>query len=165
MSNQFIQYDNIFPLLAPVDAASNVQTLPYVDLKHYHSGGFLIKFGNVNSGTATDTEVITVEAATAVDGTEAAIGFSYRTVLVGSNQWGAVATAASTGLSLAVSDDNLNVWIEIDPDEMAANDYRFVRCIITDTPDMAACLVDASWIGSPRYKQVTAVTATASASA
>ena len=163
--NLFGEYGNFFPLLAPVDAASNVQTTPYVDLKGVHKARFLVMIGNINSGTATDTEVITVEAATAEGGTEAAVAFRYRTVLVGSNQWGAITTADTTGVSLAVTDDNINVLIEIDPDELAASDYRYVRLVATDTPDMAACLISVLAELSPRYKMTSNISATASASA
>lgn len=164
MGNLFAEYDNIFPLVAPVDLAGTVSSSPYVDLAGAQKCAILVSTGNINSGTATDTQVITVQAATAEDGTEAEIAFRYRTVLVGSNQWGAVTTAGTGGVTLAVTDDNINIWIEVDPDELAANDYRYVRVVSTDTPDMAACLYAAFAFLTPRYKQTTAWTATASAS-
>jgi hypothetical protein len=49
-----------------------------MDLKHANRAAFLIMLGNINSTTATDREEVTVEAATAPAGTEAAIAFKYR---------------------------------------------------------------------------------------
>jgi len=161
--NLFGQYENIFPLLAPVDIASTITATPYVDLKGAHKAAFLISFGVINSGSS-DTEVLTVEAATAEGGTEAAIAFRYRSVAAGSNQWGAVTTADTTGISSDSDASGTQYWIEIDPDELAANDYRYVRVRATDTTDMAACLIAAFAFLAPRYKQTTYVSATASAS-
>lgn len=165
MANPFAMYDNIVPILSPQDIASTATTCAYMDLRNAQKAAFLILVGNVNSATGTDTEVVTVQAATAEGGTEAAIAFRYRTALGGANSWGAVTTADTTGVSYAVSDDDRHMWIEVDPDELAANDYRYARVVLTDTPDMAAFLVSVIGLIQPRYKQETAVSATASASA
>lgn len=162
--NLYAQYDNIFPLLAPVDIASTVTATPYVKLDGVHKMGFLVSFGVINSGSS-DTEVITVEAATAEGGTEAAIAFNYRSVAAGSNQWGAITTADTTGVASDSDDSGTQYWIEVDPDALAANDYRVVRVKATDNTDMAACLIAVYALLTPRYKQTTAVSATASASA
>jgi hypothetical protein len=165
--NQFVQYDNIVYLLAAQDIASTVTASAYLSLKGCHNAGLLVVLGAVTSATVTDTEVLTVEAATAEGGAEAAIAFRYRlSGALGANTWGAVATADTTGLSLdPAADDNKLVWIEIDPDELAANDYTVVRVKVTDTPDMTACLVAVLGFTRPRYKQTTFASATASASA
>lgn len=166
--NPFAQYQNIIPLLAPVDIASTVTASGYMDLKTAHRAAFLVALGAVTSATVTDREEITVEAATAPDGTEAAIAFNYRlSGAVGANTWGAITAVAATGnVSLdPAADDDKMVWIEIDPDALAANDYRYVRVKLTDNPDMTACLVSVIGFIDPRYKQTTMITATASASA
>lgn len=165
MGNSFLEYDNFFPILSPQDIASTATTTIYMDLRGAQRAGFLVSVGAITTATATDTEVITIQAATAEGGTEAAIAFKYRTCLQGTNQWGAVTTADTTGVTLASTDDDLHVWIEVDVDALAANDYRYVRAVLTDTPDMAAFLTAVMGIIVPRYKQVTAITATASASA
>lgn len=161
--NPFLAYDNVFYLLAPVDIASTVTATPYMNLKGAHRAGFLVSFGVINSGSA-DTEVITVQAATAEGGTEAAVAFRYRTCAAGTNVWGAITTADTTGVSSASDDSGRAIYIEIDPDELAASDYNYVRVVSTDTTDMAACLIAVHGLLQPRYKQTTYVSSTASAS-
>jgi len=167
MANPFVAYDNIVPVLVPQDIASTATTCPYVDLRNAQKASFLVMFGAITSTTTTDAYVITVEAATAEGGSEAAIPFRYRLAgAVGANTWGAVTTCASTGLSMtAAAGDNKWVWIEVDPDELAADDYRYARVVLTDTPDMEAGLVAVAAILEARYKQTTHISATASASA
>lgn len=164
MANPFVMYDNIVPIVSPQDITGTATSAPYMDLKNAQAAGFLICVGNVD-GTSTDTEVITVQAATAEGGTEAAIPFRYRqATALGANVWGAVTTCASTGLAYAVGDDNKWLWIEIEPAELAADDYRYVRVVLTDTPDMANFLVAVVGFIQARYKQTTMLTATGSAS-
>jgi len=138
-----------------------------VDLRNANKAFFFIQFGAITSTTTTDSYVVTVECATAEGGTEAAIPFRYRlSGAVGANTWGAVTTCASTGLAFtAAAGDNLGVMIEVDPDELAANDYRYARAVLTDTPDMEAGLVAGFAFIEARYKQTTHISATASASA
>jgi hypothetical protein len=165
--NPFIGYDNIVPVLAPVDLAGTATTTAYVDLRNAQRAAFLVAFGAITSATLLDAEVVTVQAATAEGGTEAAIAFRYRlSGAVGANTWGAITTADTTGVSFAASvDDSKWLWIEIDPDDLAASDYRYVRLVLTDTPDMTACLVCVMAFLDVRYKQSTHISATASASA
>ena len=163
--NPFVGYDNFIPLLAPVDLAGTATRSIYMDLKGANRAAFLVCFGAI-TGTATDTMVVTVEAATAEGGSEAAVAFSYRlSGAVGANTWGAITAATTAGVALTVSDDDKLLWIEIDPGAMAASDYRYVRVLLTDTPDMANCLVGVMGVLDASYKQTTFVSATASASA
>jgi hypothetical protein len=165
MANPFMQYENFVYLLAAQDITGTATASSYLDLKTATAAGFLVVVGAI-TGTSTDTEVITVEAATAVDGTEVAQSFRYRiSGAFGTNTWGAVTTCASTGLALTVSDDNKIVFIEIDPQEMAVSDYRYVRVVCTDTPDMANFIVAVIGVIQPRYMQTTYHSATAAASA
>lgn len=163
--NPFVAYDNIVPLLAPQDIASTATASNYLDLKYAQEAAFLVSLGAVTSATTTDREEITVEAATAPDGTEAQIDFKYRlSGALNANTWGAITSASVLSLDPA-ADDNKLVWIEIDVDALAANDYRYVRVKLTDNPDMTACLVGVVGFTRPRYKQTTHLSATASASA
>lgn len=164
--NNFVQYDNIIPLLAPADIASTITASAYMSLKTAHRAAFLLIFGAVTSASA-DTEVVTVEAATAEGGAEAAIAFNYRlSGALGANTWGAITAATTSGVAIdPASDDNKLLWIEIDPQALAANGYTVVRVRLTDTDDMGACLVAVLGIIDPRYKQTTHTPATASASA
>jgi len=168
MANQFIGYDNFVPLLAPVDIAGTSNTGAYMDLRNAQKASFLIMFGAITSTTTTDEIVITIQAATAEGGTEAAIDFRYRkSGAVGANTWGAVTTvAAATGLGMGADDsDSMFVWVEVDPDALAASDYRFARVVLTVSGGMEATLVGVMGIIEARYKQTTHISATASASA
>ena len=167
MANPFVGYDNIIPLLAPVDIVDTETETPYMDLKNAQKASFLIMFGAITSATTTDEIVVTVEAASAEAGTEAAIGFRYRlSGVVGANTWGAVTSVASTGLGLGADDsDDMSLLIEIDPDVLVANDYRYVRVWLKQSVALEACLVGVFGIIEARYKQTTHISATASASA
>jgi hypothetical protein len=171
MPNPFVGYDNIIHLLAPQDIASTATEGGYMDLRNAHKASFLVIFGAITSATTTDEFVISVRAAT-VDsgGVELPVDFRYRkSGALGTNTWGAVTTvAAATGLGMGADDsDNMMVWIEVDPDALAAanTDYRYVHVLLTDNVDMEACLVTIIGVIEPRYKQTTHISATASASA
>lgn len=166
MANPFVGYDNIICFLAPQDIVSTATTCPYVDLRNAQKASFLLQFGAITSTTATDDWTITIEAATAEGGTEAAVAFRYRkSGVVGSNTWGAITTADTTGVIAAPdADDNVGYWIEIDPDALAASDYRYARVKLTDV-DSEATLVAGFAFLEARYKQTTHISATASASA
>ena len=166
MANPFVGYDNIVCFLAPQDIVSTATTCAYVDLRNAQKCFFLIQFGAITSTTVTDDWTITIQAATAEGGTEAAVAFRYRkSGAVGSNTWGAITTADTTGVIAAPdADDNKGYWIEIDPDALAANDYRYVRAVLTDV-DSEATLVTGFAFLQARYRQTTHISATASASA
>jgi len=166
--NSLVGYDNIIPLLAPADITSNDTKTAYMDLKGANRAAILLVVGNVHSGT-TDTETITVEAATDPAGTEAAITFTYRVSgeAASANTWTAPTAATTAGFTVALTDDGKCFWLEIDPDALAASDYRYVRASIVPTvsAQMANFLVGAVGIIDAKYKMTTFVSATASASA
>jgi len=169
MPNPFVGYDNIIPLLAPQDIASTTTICGYMDLRNAQKASFLVQFGAITSATTTDEFVITIVASSVDSGVAGtAIDFRYRkSGALGANTWGAVTTvAAATGLGMGADDsDDMYVWIEVDPDELAANDYRYAAVTLTDNDDMTACLVSVAGIIEARYKQTTHISATASASA
>jgi hypothetical protein len=167
--NAYVGYENIIPLVGSVDLAGSATAIPYMNIKYANRAAFLVILGNVNSATATDREVVTVEAATSDAGAaEAAIAFNYRlSGAVGTNTWGAITACASTGLSLdPATHDNMCLWIEVDPQMVhaAKPDANFVRLVFTPTPDMGAFLVGVVGIIDTIYKQTTHKSATASAS-
>lgn len=161
-----IAYRNVIPLVSPADISTTATTTAYVDLRNAQKAVFMVFIGSVTSSTSTDVEAVTIECATAEGGTEAAIGYSYRlSGAVGANTWGAVTTVGATGYAIGLTDDDKMLCIEVDPDVLAANDYRYARLKLTDTADMNAFEV-AVWAEIwPRYKQSTHLSATASASA
>lgn len=169
MGNQFLGNENIVPLVAPVAGTTGTITSPYVDLRNANKASFLVMFGAITSTTTTDEMVITVECATAEGGSEAAIGYRYRlSAAVGANTWGAVASCASTGFGMGADDsDNKSLWVQVDPDEMAVNDYRYARVLATPSPasQMEAYVISVCAILETRYRQSAHVSATASASA
>ena len=170
MANPFVGYDNIIPLLAPVAATTGTLTSAYMDLKGAHKASFLIMFGAITSTTVTDELVVTVDAATTDDGgTEIAVPFTYRkSGAVGANTWGAVTTCTSTGFGFGADDsDNMLGWVQVDPDAMAADGFRYIRFVITPSPasQMEAYVAGGVGILESRYKQTTHISATASASA
>ena len=161
--NPYVGYENIILLTEPKDIASTVTSSSYMSLKGAQHAAFLVTFGAITSATSTDTEDITVEAATAEGGTEAQIDFWYRkSGALGTNTWGAITSASVLAMDNAV--DNVMVWIEFDVDACAANDYTVARIKLTDNTDMAACLVSVHGFIRPRYRMTTFVSATASAS-
>jgi hypothetical protein len=167
MPNPFVGYDNVIMLLEPQDIGSTANAGIYMDLRNAQKAFFLVITGDIGSATATDEFVITIEAATAEGGTEAQVDFRYRkSGAIGTNTWGAVTTvAAATGLGLGADDsDDVMVLIEVDPDALATNDYRYVRLVLDDNTDMTTCLIAVLGIIEARYKQTTHISATASAS-
>lgn len=163
MFNSYVGYNNIVPLLAPVDIVDTNTATPYVDLKGSHNLAFLISLGLQTSATAADTLPITVECATDPGGTEAQVDFYYRkAAAAGANTWTAAASASVVTLAASL-DDGVMLWIELDPDELAASDYRYAR-VRANPSDLAACLIAVAAITNPRYHQTVFGSATASAS-
>ncbi len=166
--NPYVGYENIIPLLESKDIAANTTASAYMNIKGANYAAFLLIFGAITSATATDTEVVTLEAATAEGAAEAAIAFNYRlSGALGANTWGAITAATSSGLAMASTDDNKLLWIEVDPEVVHGikADANYLRVKLTATPDMGACLIAVIGITDPIYKQTTHDSATASASA
>ena len=158
-------YDNIVPLVAPVDTAGTAIASPWVDLKTAHEIDFLIMFGVVTSTSADETGTVTVEAATAAaSGSESQIDFQYRiSAAVGSNTWGDLTDVSATaGYVLTTTDDNKAMLITVDPAEVqtALADARFVRVVVTPNAAGTVTLVGEAAIINPRYKATTMVSAT-----
>jgi len=165
--NTLLGYTNIMPLLAPVDIASNITATGYVAMKGVNRVGFLVNFGVFTPNATTDFEVMTLEAATAEGGTETAIGYNYRlSGAVTANTWGAITAVGATGAYIdGVTGDGVSYWIEVDPDTLAASDYRYLRVKLTDNTNSTVCLVAVNAFLDQVYRQTTYVSATASASA
>lgn len=167
MFNSLVGYDNIVPLLAPADITTNAGTSGYMDIKYAHNAAFLVSFGALTTATAADVETVTVESASAVDGAEVAVDFTYRlSGAVGANTWGAVTAATSAGVAIASTDDNKLLWVEVDPAAVQADNSnaRYIRVVITPT-GMTNCIVGVVGMIESRYKQTTHLSATGAASA
>jgi hypothetical protein len=160
---------NIVPLLAPVDNVAAETATAYIDLKLAQDACFLVTNGLITSASATDMVTVTLEAATGVTGTEAAIAYNYRiSAAVGANTWGDIATAAATGIELdPAANDNMFLLVDANPVKVQAEkaDARYVRIRIGTAADMGAHLVGVVAFIKPRYKQDVMTSATAAASA
>jgi hypothetical protein len=162
--NSYVSYDNLIPLIAPIDTVATAISTPFVDLKAAHKLAFLVEFGSVTSGTADTVITMTVECATSAASTSGtAMAFDYRlSGAVGANTWGDVTAATSAGYAPVVGDlTGKTVWIEVDPSAVAAvkADARVVKLEITPT-DATACVVGVVGILQARYKQPSPVSAT-----
>lgn len=150
---RFAENFKIQPIITPVDTVATAKNSSYVDLKDLNWATFLVSFGAITTGTAT----LTVEASTAgsSNATEAAIPFKYRlSGAVDTDTMGAIASATSAGLSITANDDNKILVIEVDPAALPGNpgeDYRFLRLVAAPTTDMAAFVIGAAFVGTPRY--------------
>jgi hypothetical protein len=164
--NTFIGYENIRPLIQPADLGTTATATEYVNLKGSHRCAFLLQMGVTTENATTDIIDVTIEAATAEGGTEAAVAFNYRlSGLVTANTWGAITAATTTGAELNnETSEGYTLWAEVDVDALAANDYSYVRMRIEMNAFSAffcsvVCFLDT------RYKMTTFQSSTASASA
>ena len=165
MSHDYVQYDNIVPLLAPQDIAATAQPSEYVSL-NCHDIGLYVIAGAITATSADEYYTVTVVATTsaATGASEVAIPFSYRTSgVVNTNTWTAVTTATTAGVNLTVDDDNKILYIHIDPAAVLAelSDATHVRAVITPgTASLTAGLFTVIASVSPRYRQTTMISAT-----
>ena len=156
--------ENIVPLKAPVDSAGTAYATPWVDLKNALHATFFYYAGVVTATSADQAVVITMEAATAAaSGSEVAIAFKYRlSGATGSNTWGDITAATSTGYSFATDADGKMLLIDIDPAALdsALADARFVRMVVGIDAGGTVTLNSAWAVLDPRYPQTTHLSAT-----
>lgn len=162
-------YENIVPLVAPVDGTTgNPIQGTYLDIASANRAAILVYFGVVTSATATDTMTLTLEASTAStsNASEEAIPFNYRVsaAFATGNTWGAVTAATSAGVALGASTvfDGFAVLIDIDPAAVVAlkPDARWVRVVLSEDNAYSAVLYTMIGFINPRYKQTTMIAAT-----
>jgi len=168
MASQFEMYQNVVPLVAPIDGTTGTVATGYLDMGTFHRGTLFIYFGVVTSTTDTDTVTVTLECSSAStsDASEEAIPFQYRlsgTVAIG-NTWGAVGSATSAGLSLGASTvfDGKCLGIDIDPSVFVGHmpEAKYVRAQVTPSAAYSVMLYSAFAVTEPRYRQTTMVVAT-----
>lgn len=166
MINSFLEYNNVFPLLNPVDLQSTATNTPSVALKGAHRVAFLVQQGVTTPNATSDICDITVVAATAEGAVaQTAIAGNYRkSTGTAANAWGAVTAFTATGVELTDDDEGFSLWIEIDVDALAANDYSHLHLNIEQN-GFTAFFLSATAFLDTRYKMATMITATACASA
>jgi hypothetical protein len=140
------------PILAPADIVDSATPTGYVDLRDLHWATLALHFGAITC----DVPTVTLEASTAAssNATELAVAFYYRlSGVVGTDTMGSITSATTTGAALVVTDDGKVMFIEVDPQAIAAlgDDYRYVRAVITPAENITACVVGAVSYGEKRY--------------
>jgi len=164
--NTLVGYDNIVPLLAPVDKVSTAYVLPWVDLKNALAVRFFVFCGALTSATEDHAHILVQCSCEAGSDSEAAIAYNYRkSGAVGANTWGAITAAAATGYALTSVDDGFMFCIE---PEMATilngntnKNGRYVRLEFGAWTDTIAASLIAVWAEvRPRYAQTTFVSTT-----
>lgn len=166
MSHSFVMYDNVVPLLAPVDIAGTATATPYMDLKTANDAMIYVYIGNITTASADQTAgpVVTIEAATgaASASNEVNYEFQYRlSAATGTGTWGAV-SSATAGVDLTVTGDGKMLAIRIDPAavQAALTDARYVRVVITPGTGGAITLAAVWGVIDARYKMTSMVSAT-----
>ena len=162
-------YENIIPLLAPIDKVAAAWATPWVDLKNAQACRFYLYHGLLTSAS-TDTVAVTIEAASeAGSDSEIAIKFAYRKgSAAGANAWGARTAATSTGFNLSTASDGLMWELEVDPVDVLNADTggagRYVRMVAAAPSDTVAAMLVSAWVVlEPRFKQLNMLSATGAA--
>jgi 2-phospho-L-lactate guanylyltransferase (CobY/MobA/RfbA family) len=161
---RFVICENVVPLVAPQDIIAVATPTPFISLKNALHATVFLFFGSITAASADQAITVTLEVATAAaSGSEAAIAFNYRlSGAVGSNTWGAITAATTAGVSVATTDDNKILAIDVDPRalESALADASHIRAVVTPNAGGTATLL-ASWVVlEPRYAQLTHKSAT-----
>lgn len=164
--NSYGQYNNVFPLLNPVDLGSTATNIPSVALKGAHRIAFLVQQGVTTPNASSDICDITVVAATAEGAVAqtAITGYYRKSTGVAANAWGDITAFTATGIELTDDDEGFSLWIEIDCATLASSDYTHLHLNVEQNAFSAFFLSATAFIDT-RYKMATMSTATACASA
>ncbi|MBT3274195.1 MAG: hypothetical protein HN368_13640 [Spirochaetales bacterium] len=147
---------HVVPLIAPVDTAAVAVNTDVVNLENYHNVQFIIPLGVVTG----DTIAATVEECDdTTPSNSTAIAFYYRlSSAVGTDSMGARAVATTAGVTVAATDDNKVLIIDVASDELT-DGFPYVRAVLTPGGSMTVLLVGAVAIMRPRYPQAVQVSA------
>lgn len=161
---RFIICENVVPLVAPQDIAATATATPFIALKNALHATVFLFFGSITAASADQAITVTLEAATAAaSGSEVALAFNYRlSGAVGANTWGSITAAASTGMSIATTDDNkiLAIDVPLAGLDNSLADASHIRAVITPDAGGTATLLGAWAVLEPRYAQLTHKSAT-----
>ena len=148
----------VIPLLAPQDITTSATNTSFLDMKAIQHATFCVLFGNIAATSADQGVVVTVECATGAATTSAvALAFKYRlSGAIATDTLGDITSVANTGVTVATTDDNKLLMIDIDPAafEAALADGRFVSVLITPDAGASATLVSAFALIEPAYASV-----------
>jgi len=165
MPNGLLEFDNVIPMIQPVDLATGAVT-PWIDMATAHRVAFLCNFGVVTS-SASDSFAITVECGSVGDtaaGEGTAVPFQYRlSSAVNTNTWGAVTAAAATGyVGNCTVISGKNVWVDVDPAQAQAtlDTGRYLRLVFAQ--DGSAAIGGVTAFIQTRYHMTTMISTTVS---
>lgn len=154
MSIKYAQGLKVVPILPPQDITETVTKTAIVDLKNANWATLAIHFGAITC----DAPTVTVKCSTAATTVSAvAIAFNYRLATgfpTDPEVMGAITAATTTGVALAVTNDNGLLIIDVDPAAVAAEgtDMRYLHALISPTTNATATLVSAVMYLDTRYK-------------
>jgi len=142
---------HVVGLVSPVDTASTTVNSDVINMGKNHAACIAVYIGTITG----DTAVITVEECDDVTPSNStAIDFRYREsgATGTSDAFGDMATAASTGVTVAATDDDHIFLIDIDADELS-DGYPYLRVVIDPGASASACEVAVVAFLDGRYKQ------------
>lgn len=163
MATKLTMEENVIPLLIPLDRTAIAANTPYIDLKLVNELSFLVYYGALTGASTGDAVTVTVECSStsASSASEVAIAFKYRkSSATGTNAWGDVTDATSSGVTLAENaDDNKALLIQVDPAVVyaAKSDARYVRVALTPAGSYSASTGCVVAFVDPIYKQATMI--------
>jgi hypothetical protein len=154
---RFGQDLHVIPVASPLDITTSDINTTHVKVGAAHRVTFLLHFGVITG----DSIAMTVEESTAAATTGAeAIPFIYRlSGATGSDTWGAVTTADSTGVDITASDDGKLLMIDVDPSTMS-EDTNYLSVLFATGGSMSECVVNGLAVLQPRYPQLDHVSTT-----
>jgi hypothetical protein len=150
---------HVVPIMTLTTVTAAETDTAFVDMKNYQWVDFLVSFGTITGDVIT----LTVEEATAnvsTSSTPIALPFVYRwSSPVGTDSLGAATTCASTGLSVAATDDDTLYVLSMDPSTMT-DGYSYLRVAIAEGSSTSASVKGVTAILMPKYAQATALSTT-----
>lgn len=148
----------LVPLLTPADIAATATNTSFLDMKGVQHATLYAFFGSITAASADQPIVVTLTVATgAATTSEVALAFSYRlSGAVATDTWTNPTAATSAGVSIATTDDNKILAIDVDPAvlEAALADGRFVHLLITPDAGGTATVVGCWAAIEPMYASV-----------
>lgn len=147
---------HVVPLVAPVDTTTTTVNTDVIGAKEYEEIQFIIICGAITG----DTAVVTVEECDDTTPTNStAIAFSAReSSAVGTDAMGDRTATAAAGYTLAATDDNKILLVDVDPATLT-DGYPYLRCVIDPGASMSAFLIAVIAICKPRYPKATQLSA------
>lgn len=144
------EFVHVIPAISPVDITTTTTYTDVVGVKDNHWLRFLVSFGAITG----DTVVVKVYECDDITPTNStAIAAKYRlSSATGTDTMGAITALAATGLTIAATDDNKVLCVDVDPSSLTA-DYPYVRVELDPGASMTACLVSGVALVIPRYPQ------------